>query len=111
AVPSRDKMDVPKAPWTAAARRRLCPRPYFKAASSRRSPRCFAHLQRRAEGSWESAGFRQSPTGDERDPSPTALRSPLSPTERDRNQNHSPLPGGEGGPQGGGGPTFCTSWG
>ena len=28
-----------------------------------------------------------------RDPSPTALRSPLSPRERDRNQNTSPLPG------------------
>src|SRR5271167_3322640 len=49
-----------------------------------------------------SPGFRQSPRRDEKDPSPTALRSPLSPTERDRNQNHTPLPGGEGGPQGGG---------
>ncbi len=26
-----------------------------------------------------TAGFRQSPTGIEKDPSPTALRSPLSP--------------------------------
>src|SRR5208282_4001472 len=52
------KMDVPKAPWTAAARRRLCPRPryYFKAAPDRRSPRRFAHfhVQWRAEGSCES---------------------------------------------------------
>ncbi len=43
-------MDVPKAPWRAAVWRRLCPRRYFKAAASRRSPRCFAHfhVQRRA---------------------------------------------------------------
>src|SRR5208282_4294797 len=44
--------------WIAAARRRLCPRPrrYFQAASSRRSPRRFAHfhVQWRAAGSWES---------------------------------------------------------
>jgi len=52
------KMAVPKAPWTAAARRRLCRRPCrdIKAASSRRSPRCFAHFhaQWRAGGSWKS---------------------------------------------------------
>src|SRR5271157_3079335 len=57
------------------------------------------------------AGFRQSPTRVVKAPSPprrakrgapSALRSPLSPRERDRNQNHSPLRGGEGGPQGGG---------
>ncbi len=43
------KMDVPKAPWTAAARRRLeiMPRTMTKAASSRRSPRCSARFLRR----------------------------------------------------------------
>src|SRR5271157_1517632 len=44
--------------------------------------------------------------GVEKDPSPTALRSPLSPRERVEDLNfmmiQSPLPEGEGGPQGGG---------
>src|SRR5271157_282936 len=35
--------------------------------------------------------------GDGKDPSPTALRSPLSPTERDRNQKSQPSPRGRGG--------------
>ena len=56
------KMKVPKAPWTAAARRRLAPpRGYSKAASSRRSPRRFAHfhLPWRAPGSCESVLERE----------------------------------------------------
>jgi len=40
------KVNVPKAPWTAAAWRRLGAPPgrYCKAASSRRNPRRFAHF-------------------------------------------------------------------
>jgi len=45
AIGSPPYMKMREAPWTAAARPRLCHRPrrYFKAASSRRHPRCLLH--------------------------------------------------------------------